>query len=254
MKKQNKTKNETKDKIINKWWTFCFTMEWDSEKENHKSWIDLFIINEIIKPITKQFPMIFRIHRRANNWNKKEEYISVLKTNLSEPVYVTEYVKREYYTKDVGHQLKLYAYCTEEFAKEIDSAIKHVMSIIDNKRKVLKFVDYQWKEKAFTKENKNTGIKDNSDENWSLLIQYNWFTFIQGMSLSLIKMIEDAYENIDDSYKSNSETAYKKVETIINNIWYTQGCHAFLHHINALFDSQPFILKEQGKQPVETRL
>ena len=244
------------------WNTFCFTIAWDDESQPRKSWIDIFLINTIVHKIVERYQghlIAWRIHRRASLWNKKDTYSAVINPTLPEPEWYIE----SRYTKDVGQQLKLFAYCTTEIAKKIDKQIQLYVNGLN--AELFQLISYAWWEKD-TKVNLKQSIAYTSDGSWDKILQLAWPVYAQGFSSMFLFLVKatvrskatptHTYDDIPFSMcpLEIMEEFYKSVETYINAIWYLQGSHAFLHHMNALFDGREFILHTKGERPYETRV
>jgi hypothetical protein len=66
------------------------------------------------------------------------------------------------------------------------------------------------------------------------------------MWLNLI--VEIAAENMTDEPPSSMaeiEQFYQNVDEILTQLWQKEGRHAFMHHLNALFEYEPLIYWER---------
>ena len=86
-------------------------------------------------------------------------------------------------------------------------------------------------------------MEGSGDGSWNREIQKSWPYFIQGVSESILKMIEAIIDDLDTSIVFdnllNIEDFYKGVSERLDCLWLNQGGHAFLHHLNALFGYKP---------------
>ena len=84
------------------------------------------------------------------------------------------------------------------------------------------------------------GIEDTSDAMWPPVVQQTWPAFAMGASrmwLDLVGVIADTHADEPDL-----EQRYLSVQREIDEIWATQGQHAMLHHLSALFGYQPLLI------------
>jgi hypothetical protein len=96
---------------------------------------------------------------------------------------------------------------------------------------------------------KRPNIEDTSDENWPEVIQKTWPYYIMGASEMWLNLISEiaARKLPNDSPASieEIETFYREVDGTVTEMWRTRGRHAFLHHLNALFEYEPLIYYER---------
>jgi hypothetical protein len=92
-------------------------------------------------------------------------------------------------------------------------------------------------------------IEDTSDKNWSDAIQKAWPYYIMGVSQMWLELIGQL---ADEKMKSNRpisineiEFFYEQVDETMINLWQKEGRHAFMHHLNALFEYKPLIYWEK---------
>ena len=75
-----------------------------------------------------------------------------------------------------------------------------------------------------------------SDRSWSPVIQREWPKFIMGASrmwLGLVQTEAARHPGLE------LYSRYRKVEEVLDKLWYKEGNHAFFHHLSALFGYQP---------------
>ncbi|GAB6194462.1 hypothetical protein JCM39068_42150 [Desulfocastanea catecholica] len=93
----------------------------------------------------------------------------------------------------------------------------------------------------------SSDIASSSDNHWSLDLQRNWPSFIMGVSSLWLGLIDDSFqgspEDFTDIYQLLEK--YREVDAKITEIWKTEGQHALLHHMNALFGYQPLIIRKE---------
>jgi hypothetical protein len=92
-------------------------------------------------------------------------------------------------------------------------------------------------------------IEDTSDKNWSAAIQKAWPYYIMGVSQMWLELIgqlaDEKMKNNPPISMNEIESIYGQVDEIMANLWQKQGRHAFLHHLNALFEYKPLIYWEK---------
>ena len=89
-------------------------------------------------------------------------------------------------------------------------------------------------------------VEDTSDRNWSPYLQKNWPSFIMGTSSLWLGLID---ESIQDYPEDNADIhllleRYREVNDKITETWRTEGQHAFLHHLNAIFGYEPLRIRK----------
>lgn len=90
-------------------------------------------------------------------------------------------------------------------------------------------------------------IEDTSDPRWSLNLQKNWPSFIMGVSALWLGLIDDSVQYSPHDFQDAGKLLekYREAGAAITNTWKTEGQHALLHHLNAVFGYEPMrIYKE----------
>ncbi len=85
-----------------------------------------------------------------------------------------------------------------------------------------------------------------SDPAWDPRVQKSWPYFIMGVSLSWLALIDEVasvkvVSGADDL--ASLLTAYQTVDAEVTELWQSQGQHAYLHHLNAVFGYQPLWIR-----------
>lgn len=78
-----------------------------------------------------------------------------------------------------------------------------------------------------------------SDPAWPPTVQREWPTFIMGASGMWLGLVQAEAARLAPL---DLHPRYRAVETAVDALWYRQGNHAFLHHLNALFGYRPLRL------------
>jgi len=90
-------------------------------------------------------------------------------------------------------------------------------------------------------------IEDFCGENWLPALKKSWPYFSMGVSQTWLHLIDEISreESGGREFSTPEEMLklYKEVdETIIQQYWFTEGCHIYLHHINAIFGYGPILV------------
>jgi len=202
---------------MNKWHNFRFRMHWPTN-EHPKWWIDLFIVDSIIRETISSYRNkieLWRFHRRAAR-------------------------------DQSGHQLTLLCYTTQEDSVSMNDVIQKTESFeILNKHGLLReYLHYEG----------GPNIEDSSDKNWPKEIQKSWPYFIAGVSEMLLELIDTIKKNVAENLSLNPpfkeltdiERVYFKVNKRLTILWQQEGSHAFFHHINALFGYVPLLAQPRN--------
>jgi hypothetical protein len=92
-------------------------------------------------------------------------------------------------------------------------------------------------------------IADTSDPVWPPAVQQAWPYFIDGVSRSWLELVEQTAQRsrpaVDDSSVFVLQDSYRTIDKEVQEAWETQGRHAFLHHLNAIFGYAPVVVYEK---------
>jgi hypothetical protein len=198
------------------WWSARFVMKWPEEKT--PSWhIDLFLAHQIISPVLYQHQnhiVLWRFHRRAIR-------------------------------DDIGHQFSFIFYASPETAREIYHAIESDTRLAAMKRAGVIIRD-SYDDTSRMSEPK---VEDTSDLNWSSPIRRSWPYYMMGASQMWLHLIAEIAGEISKERKPSStqdiEAFYQQVNASFQSSWREEGGHAFLHHLNALFEYESVIIYEK---------
>ena len=198
------------------WWFARFRLQWPEEEPVNWHW-DLLIAHKIIAPTLEQFKgdiRLWRFHRRA--------------------------------ARDLaGHQFSFIFYASAETAYQIFDALRSNELLAEMKLSGMVIADIYDQPDKIGK----PGIGDTSDPNWPSAIQKSWPFYIMGASQMWLNLINETVADMPPPAAALSlaenEQLYKEVNAIITSLWETNGQHAFLHHLNALFGYEPIIVYEK---------
>jgi hypothetical protein len=190
------------------WWHVRFFIDRPAG-EAPRWYIGTLIGGEIVAPVFDrhhQDILIWRIHRRAGN----DAY---------------------------GHVFSFIFYSSAAGAQRIYAEIEKspVLQRLREEGKVTK-VKYD-----DTSRITRPRIEDTSDRHWPLSVQQTWPALAMGASrmwLDLVGELADKHAGEQDL-----EQRYIDVQQEVTDIWMTQGQHAVLHHISAIFAYQPLLIR-----------
>ena len=198
------------------WWSARFQLRWPEEEPVNWHW-DLLIAHKIIAPTLEQFKggiHLWRFHRRAAQ-------------------------------DQAGHQFSFIFFASAETAYQIFDALRSNALLAEMKLTGVLIADFYDQPDKIGK----PGIGDTSDPNWPPAIQKSWPYYIMGASQMWLNLINETVADMPPRSAALSldenEQLYKKVDEIITSLWETNGQHAFLHHLNALFGYKPIIFYEK---------
>jgi len=198
------------------WWYARFHLSWPANTE--PVWyMDLCLAHQVFLPILETYKediILWRFHRRA--------------------------------ARDAaGRMFSFIFYATASTARHIFSALDSDPLI--NQLKVdgiIERTEYD-DPTRITRPN----IEDTSDQQWPVSIQKTWPYYIMGASQMWLNLIaEVAAENPEGFASASSkdiEACYQQIDRIILELWQQEGRHAFMHHLNALFEYAPLIYWEK---------
>ena len=199
---------------MKKWHRINFKIKWDGNPKNVRWFIDLLIIDLLIRPTIENFRPkleVWRFHRRANNDSS-------------------------------GHQLSFIFYTTSTTTKNVFDYLtsNRLKIIVDNYLEVVRLDLMAGKD----------NIEATSDDSWPIEIQRSWPYYIMGVCEMFIKLIKEVKENITNQVKEGNkeelEDYYKEIEKKVDEIWLKHGCHAFIHHLSAIIGYKPVIVQKRG--------
>jgi hypothetical protein len=200
------------------WWHTRFVMKWLEDEE--PSWhMDLLLAREIVSPVLYQHKkdiVLWRFHRRA--------------------------VRDE-----IGHQFSFIFYSSPETAREIYYGIKSHPRL-----EALKSAGIVQKDSYDdTTRLSEPNIEDTSDLDWSSPIKKSWPYYMMGVSQMWLHLIAEIAGEASRETKPSSvggiEAFYQQVNASLQTAWREEGGHAFLHHLNALFEYNPVIIYEKRR-------
>jgi len=209
-------KKDTLESTEHGWWHTRFVIKWPEEKE--PSWhVDLLLAREIVSPVLHQHKkdiVLWRFHRRA--------------------------------VRDaIRHQFSFIFYSSPETAREVYSGMQSHPLLAALKRAGIVMKDSY----DDTTQMSQPRIEDTSDLDWSSPIKKSWPYYMMGVSQMWLHLIGEITEDLSKETASLSvqdlEAFYQEVNASLEATWGEEGGHAFLHHLNALFEYKPVIIYER---------
>lgn len=193
-------------------------IQWHWAPETPPAWhLDLLAAHQIVLPVINSYDkdiLLWRIHRRAA-------------------------------PDEAGHQFSFIFFAPPQTAEAIygDIAANPVLEDFAAAG-IIRRVQTD----SLTKE-PQLDIAATSDPNWSPTVQASWPQYIHGVSRMWLNLVSlTANHKLAATVPGTiSETAefYRRVDAEITSIWQKEGRHAFLHHLNAIFEYQPIPLVEK---------
>jgi hypothetical protein len=198
------------------WWFARFHLSWPPDSE--PVWyVDLCLANQVISPLLEKHKsdiFLWRFHRRA--------------------------------ARDAaGRMFSFIFYTTPQTARQIFNTLK-TDPLINNLRDagVIEWTEYDDPTRIA-----RPNIEDTSDKKWPVSIQKTWPYYIMGASRMWLNLIAEVAAENPDSFppaSSNDIAAfYQQVDQSITKLWQEEGRHAFMHHLNALFEYAPLVYWEK---------
>ncbi len=195
------------------WWRCNFQIVWPEKQEINWT-MDLLLAHAVVSPALEKYRediRYYRFHRRAARDSS-------------------------------GHQFSFLFYSTPGTASLVMSDIAES-----------KMLQAAYDENLITKviiddpaHPQLPGIGDTSDPHWSPALQRNWPSFIMGTSALWLGLIDEFMQDSPAKYTDIHLLLekYREVDVKITETWRTEGQHALLHHLNAVFGYQPLSIRK----------
>lgn len=197
------------------WWACRFQIHWPADEPPDFT-VDLLLAHAVVGPVLKAHSRDidwWRFHRRA----------------ARDPA---------------GHRFSFLFYAEPAVAAEIFAAIS-------GRRILQETLDADWVVSVDyddPSQSHQRDIEALSDPNWSPAMQRNWPYFIMGVSSLWLALIDDLMGSESDADTEMDLTArmeaYRAVASELNALWYEEGQHALLHHLNAIFGYEPIRIRK----------
>jgi len=200
----------------NGWWYARFRMNWPPDTD--PVWyMDLYLAHQVILPLLEEYQsdiLLWRFHRRAAR-------------------------------DKAGRQFSFIFYSSPRKARKIFHAFESNPVVSSMKFAGVLDDDVYDDPATITRPD----IEDTSDKKWPVSIQKTWPYYIMGASQMWLNLISEVADHNQEGDPPSSlpeiEAFYKQVNETITALWQKQGRHAFMHHLNALFEYKPLIYLEK---------
>jgi hypothetical protein len=198
------------------WWYARYRVHWPQEAQPR--WhLDLMLAHEVVAPVLERYQPVIRLwrfHRRAVR-------------------------------DQTGHQFSFIFYTDPESARRIFNTLQLQPRLQELKRAGLIDQDSYDDTQRIARPH----LQDTSDQQWSPALQRAWPWFIMGVSATWLDLIRQSFEGEDrgklEAPLSVRAGHYRQVDDAIIHVWQMEGAHAFLHHLNALFEYESLMVLER---------
>lgn len=199
------------DSATEGWWYVRFRLAWpkDAEPAWHR---DLLLADQVVRPVLadhREVISLWRFHRRAARDGAGHRFAFIFRSSPAVAARVYDQMR----TNPTLTRLE--------------------------QRGVVKSVDYDDLGHL-----KRPGIADTSDRAWSPQMQAAWPAFIMGVSQLWLDLIEQVGREGD--WPRGLDARYRAIDASVTKIWQSEGSHALLHHLNALFGYRPVTVTTQA--------
>ena len=201
------------------WWSARFHIHWPPGDEP-RWYVDVIIADRIIAPLLDRYEEeidLWRFHRRAARDNAGHQFSFIFYASPETAIRIFTEIESDELLRDL------------KFAGLIEAAGFDDTTVIAK-----------------------PDIADSSDKNWSLPIQTAWPYYIMGVSQMWLRLNHDVAADIAKDSRPATlpelEAVFQKADAAVTELWQKEGRHAFLHHLNALFEYKPVIVWEKRLQ------
>jgi hypothetical protein len=193
------------------WWVYRFRIDWPEGVPADMT-VDLLLAHAVVKPNLERFaPRLsyWRFHRRAAR-------------------------------DEAGHQFSLLFYSDPATAEALYAALdaNPVLAQVQNQGLVTRII------KDDPQNPVRPGIADTSDPSWTPMLQRQWPAYIMGVSLLWLGLIDEAVAELPPEQRANDDllAVYRAADARVTGLWFKEGQHAFLHHLNAVFGYRELLI------------
>ncbi len=198
------------------WWFARFRMHWPPDTQ--PIWyMDLYLAHQIILPLLDQHRAdieLWRFHRRAARDGAGRQFSFIFYTSPLTAQRIFNALHRDPQVANL------------KSARVIDSLV------FDDPSRITR-----------------PHIADAGDESWPDSIQKTWPYYIMGASQMWLNLVAElAAENLSANRPASMaeiKTFYQRIDESLTALWQKNGRHAFMHHLNALFEYEPLIYYER---------
>jgi hypothetical protein len=198
------------------WWGARFRIKWPRETEP-RWYMGLLIADQIVRPGLDKYGDeidLWRFHRRAARDNAGHLFSFIFYASPATATRIYAEIESNELLRDLT------------FAGLIEAAT------YDDTTEIAK-----------------PNIADSSDKKWSLAVQEAWPYYIMGVSQMWLQLSSDVAADISKGDQPASipelEAVFQKADAVVTELWQKEGRHAFLHHLNAIFEYKPVVVWEK---------
>jgi hypothetical protein len=196
------------------WWAYRFKVFWPRGEEADLA-VDLLLAHAVVEPVLREYEskiIYWRFHRRAAS-------------------------------DATGHQFSFFFYADPATAAQ-------VLRKIGDSKPLSEALAANLVERAVADDPTRPTrprVEDLSDPSWSPMLQHNWPAFIMGVSALWLGLIDEAVAEVpaDSGEIRALMEHYRQADDRVSLIWYKEGQHAFLHHLNAIFGYKPMLIRKE---------
>jgi hypothetical protein len=204
------------DNSVKGWWAVRFRMNWP--EDTPPSWyMDTLIAHPVVAPTLDHYQDridLWRFHRRASRDSAGHQFSFIFYTDVASARLITDEIRNDALTASLIRS----------------GSVRRVLS--EDPETITK-----------------PGIAATSDPVWPPAVQQAWPYFIDGVSRSWLELVEQTVQrsrpSVGDMSISALQDYYRTVDKEVQEAWETQGRHAFLHHLNAIFGYAPVVVYEK---------
>jgi hypothetical protein len=194
-------------------WKTCYA-KINLDENGHPDWaVDLFLAHSVFAPVLTELGSNmprWRFHRRAVRDEDGHRFSFIFYTDFDTAIQVNELLENNSMLKQALAEgiLKLF-YCNSPDDED------------------------------------RPGVEDTSDPAWSESLQRSWPAYIMGVSSMWLALVNDSVGDVNNESTMDEILAqYRLANEQVTATWRTEGQHALLHHLNAIFGYQPLNLNK----------
>lgn len=204
------------------WWTYRFRIFWPEEEMSPDFAIDLLLAHELIKPVLEKNSgkiLWWRFHRRAGRDGSGHQFSFIFYTDNNSAAKIVNFLD------------------SSSLLAELKESALIIKTIASNSKK-----------------EDNAAVDAYSDKSWSPAIQKTWPSYIMGVSAFWLALIDEVKSEQLNAQRGSSKNAvavkalleqYREVDDEIAELWRSEGEHALLHHLSAVFGYKPMLIKNE---------
>lgn len=143
-----------------------------------------------------------------------------------------------------GHQLSFIFYSTPELASGFWDEIRyHPTIFLLKKNGLLKKLRIE-----LGYEKSNGVLEATSDSSWPIELKKAWPIYMYGASNTWLNLIDEYSDKLAAPSPGDFleiKTHYENVDSSLQMLWKQYGQHAYFHHLNAIFEYEPILIRTE---------